>query len=183
METLPVTRTPFFPMLDNNSSFLDLIFAYISLLNLVVISARRKHLLKKKKNPSVYKRINTDEHNTNELNTYSFFLQCRDRAERRETGRDQGYRRQRFANLLGRPNFQSLGRIYRLLNTLLMPAFELRPSLNCTKQEANESVMVTANTTKLETTKRNTDAPKVGVPHRRSNPNPCWRESQNRPRT
>ena len=45
----PVTRTPFFPMLDKGSSFLDLIFAYVSLLNLVVISARRKHLFKKKK--------------------------------------------------------------------------------------------------------------------------------------
>ena len=42
--SFPVTRTPFFPMLDSGSSFLDLIFAYISLLNLVIISTRRKHL-------------------------------------------------------------------------------------------------------------------------------------------
>ena len=40
----PVTRTVYFPMLDNSSSFFDLIFAYISLLSLVVIFARRKHL-------------------------------------------------------------------------------------------------------------------------------------------
>ena len=43
----PVTRTPFFPMLDKGSSFLDLIFAYMSLLNLVVISANIEYLRKK----------------------------------------------------------------------------------------------------------------------------------------
>ena len=43
----PVTRTPFFPMLDKGSSFLDLIFAYMSLLNLVVISARIEYSGKK----------------------------------------------------------------------------------------------------------------------------------------
>ena len=31
------------------------------------------------------------------------------------------------------PTFDRQGVFYRLLNTLLMPAFELRPSLNCTK--------------------------------------------------
>ena len=96
----PVTRTPFFPMLDSGLSFLDLIFAYISLLNLVIISTRRKNLLKKKKNPNVYK-----------LNAYSFFLRCRCRAGRRETGQDQGYRRQRSTDLPDRPNFQSSRRI------------------------------------------------------------------------
>ena len=44
----PVTRTLFFPMLDKGSSFLDCIFAYMSLLNLVVISARIEYLQKKK---------------------------------------------------------------------------------------------------------------------------------------
>ena len=44
-----VTRTPFFPMLDKGSSFLGLVFAYMSLLNLVVISARIEYLHKKKK--------------------------------------------------------------------------------------------------------------------------------------
>ena len=51
----PVTRTPFFLMLDSGLSFLDLIFAYIPLLNLVVISTRRKTLVKKKKKIQVYK--------------------------------------------------------------------------------------------------------------------------------
>ena len=40
----PVTRTVFFLMLDNGLSFFYLIFTYISLLNLVIISTRRKHL-------------------------------------------------------------------------------------------------------------------------------------------
>ena len=39
----PVTQTPFFPILDKGSSFLGLIFAYMSLLNLVVISARMEY--------------------------------------------------------------------------------------------------------------------------------------------
>ena len=43
----PVTQTPFFPMLDKGSSFLDRIFTYMSLLNLVVISARIEYLQKK----------------------------------------------------------------------------------------------------------------------------------------
>ena len=40
----PVTRTILFPKLDSGSSFFDLIFAYLSLLNLVVIPARGKYL-------------------------------------------------------------------------------------------------------------------------------------------
>ena len=42
-------RTGSVPMADRGSSFLPLILVYISLLNFVVISARRKHLSKKKK--------------------------------------------------------------------------------------------------------------------------------------
>ena len=48
--------------------------------------------------------------NTDELNTYSFSLQCQDFAEHRRTGRDQDDRRQGSVDLLGRPNFQSIGR-------------------------------------------------------------------------
>ena len=62
----PVTRTPFFPMLDKGSSFLDLIFVYMSLLNLVVISARMG---------AQESKTNTDDLTPNEVNTYSFFLQ------------------------------------------------------------------------------------------------------------
>ena len=39
-EPLLVMRTAFFPILDRGSSFFALILAYISLLNLVVISAK-----------------------------------------------------------------------------------------------------------------------------------------------
>ena len=45
----PVTCIVLYLRLDNGSSFFILIFAYISLLNLVFISAKGKHLLKKKK--------------------------------------------------------------------------------------------------------------------------------------
>ena len=38
----PVTRTTFLPMLAKGSSFLALILAYMSLLNLVVISKKKK---------------------------------------------------------------------------------------------------------------------------------------------
>ena len=44
-----VIRTDLVPMADRGSSFLTLILAYISLLNFVVISAKGKHLSKKKK--------------------------------------------------------------------------------------------------------------------------------------
>ena len=43
----PVIRTVFFPMFDSGSSFFALILAYMSLLNLVVISARGKSVKKK----------------------------------------------------------------------------------------------------------------------------------------
>ena len=45
---LPVTRTPFLPIFAKGSSFLDLILAYMSLLNLVVISKKKKRRETKK---------------------------------------------------------------------------------------------------------------------------------------
>ena len=61
METVEVTEGAFlvmrivlFPMLDNSSSFFHLIFTYMSLLNLVVISTKRKTLVKKNKNKPKY---------------------------------------------------------------------------------------------------------------------------------
>ena len=42
---LSVTRTVLAPIADKGSSFLPLIWAYMSMLNFVVISARGKHLL------------------------------------------------------------------------------------------------------------------------------------------
>ena len=67
----PITQTPFFPILDKGSSFLDLIFAYMSLSNLVVNSARMEYL--KKKGTLERKLILMISH-PDEINTYSFFL-------------------------------------------------------------------------------------------------------------
>ena len=63
-----VIHTIFFPMFDNGSSFFALILAYMSLLNLVIISARGKSVEKK----CMLKKY---KGSTDELNTYSFFLQ------------------------------------------------------------------------------------------------------------
>ena len=68
-EPLPMMRTVFFPIFDNGSSFFALILAYMFLLNLVIISARGRSV-KKKKMYVKYK------DGADELNTYSFFLQC-----------------------------------------------------------------------------------------------------------
>ena len=68
-EPLPVMRIVFFPIFDSGSSFFALILAYMSLLNLVVISARGMSIKKKKKCVKC-------KGSTNELKTYSFFLQC-----------------------------------------------------------------------------------------------------------
>ena len=65
-EPLPMMRTVFFPILDSGSSFFTLILAYMSLLNLVVISIRGTRVKKKK---SVCKE------GINEIKTYSFSLQ------------------------------------------------------------------------------------------------------------
>ena len=99
-----VTRTTLFPMLDNGSSLFDLIFAYMSLLNLVVIPARGKHL--KKKKTSVYKGINT-----NEPNTYFFFPQYQYCAGWRWKALDQGNRRREFMGPQDRPSPQLTLRI------------------------------------------------------------------------
>ena len=82
----PVTQTPFFPMLDKGSSFLDRIFTYMSLLNLVVISARIEYLHKKKKGgkEAQKRKTNTDDLITDEVCTYSFFPLCGASARHRQ---------------------------------------------------------------------------------------------------
>ena len=67
------------------------------------------------------------------------------------------------------PTFDRLCVSYYGLNALLMPAFKLRPSLNCAKQKIKELVAINSKYGKTEMTGRNTDTPKVGVPYRRSN--------------
>ena len=56
--------------------------------------------------------------------------------------------------------------INSLLYSLFVLALQLRSSLSCVKLETGESVATTVNKIKLKVTKRNIDAPKVGVPHR-----------------
>ena len=53
-----MTCTFLSPRLGKGSLFLDLIFAYMSWLNLVVIFAKRKHLLKKKKKGASNEELN-----------------------------------------------------------------------------------------------------------------------------
>ena len=67
-EPLPVMRAVFFPIFYSGSSFFALILAYMSLLNLVIISARGMSVKKK-----MYVKC---KGSTDELKTYSFFLQC-----------------------------------------------------------------------------------------------------------
>ena len=89
-------HTVFFLMLDNGSSFFDLIFTYISLLNLVIISARSKHLLKKKKK----------EASTDEVNTYFFFPQSHGCAGQRQKAPVWGNKRREYVGPLDRHSFQ-----------------------------------------------------------------------------
>ena len=70
----PVTRTPFFPILDKSSSFLDLIFAYMSLLNLVIISVRMEYLLKKKKKEHSKENWYWQSHTLTKLTLTLFFF-------------------------------------------------------------------------------------------------------------
>ena len=104
-----------------------------------------------------------------EINTYSFFLQYWEFAGRRRMGRDQDFRRRGSTDLPSRPSSQSSGRT-------LWP-FQRAP-YTCSwvwvvsllhKTRNKESVTNTANIKRKLETRRNTDASKVGVPHRRSN--------------
>ena len=125
-----MTRTPFFPMLDNGLSFLDLIFAYISLLNLVVISTRRKHLLKKKK-IQVY--VRGSILTSSIFTLFSFNINAtQDVGRQVKTKIIEGKCLWIYQVV---PTFDCQGVFYCLLNACLMPAFKLRPSLHCTKQK------------------------------------------------
>ena len=66
-ETFPFTRTTFFPMADRGSSFLDRIFSYMPLLNLVVISETEGDTVKKTEQLNAITRLTSP-------NTYSFSL-------------------------------------------------------------------------------------------------------------
>ena len=98
---------------------------------------KRKTLVKKKKNTSVYQKISIEE-----PNTLSFFLQFQDCA-------DEG-RRLRLKAIEGKSPW--IHKIIPVLNrslvfdclvhALLIPALKFGPSLNCAKQEVKELVVV-----------------------------------------
>ena len=65
---LSIIRTDLVPSADKGSSFLFLIRAYMSLLNFVVISARREHLL-------IFIQVSTKKATLTNLTLTLFFLQ------------------------------------------------------------------------------------------------------------
>ena len=67
------------------------------------------------------------------------------------------------------PTFNRLCVSYRSFDPLLMLVFKLRSSLNYAKQKVKELVTINIKSGKTKVTRRNTDTPKVGVPHRQSN--------------
>jgi len=145
----PVMRTVFFPMFDNGSSFFVLIFAYMSLLNLVVISARGKHLCKKK-----IKKKKNEKHTKKStltilgLTLFSF---------NNEITQDEGGR---FWSKIveGKgpwvheivPALNCTHIINGLLHSFLVPALKFGLPLNCAKQEVEESVAITVNKIELK---------------------------------
>ena len=161
-EPLPVMRTIFFPIFDSGSSFFALILAYMSLLNLVVISTRGMSIKKKKSVLNVKAALTSLR-----LTLFSFNVkipQDEGRGLRTETIKSKSpWIHKAVTNL----------NCARVLNSLshsfFVPALQLRPSLNYAKQETGESVATTVNKIKLKVTKRNIDAPKFEVPHRRCN--------------
>ena len=123
---VPITRTAFLPKLDSGSSFLDLIFAYMSLLNLVVISARGKHLTG---NPKC-----TREESTLTMIILTFFSLNTDVTKnvrgrvRTKVVEGEGLGINQVVPALNRLSVPDCG-----FDALLVPALKLRPSLNCAK--------------------------------------------------
>ena len=86
----------------------------------------------------MYKGVNTDK-----PNTYFFFLQYLGCARRREMGPDLGNKSKGSQIYKIVPTFNHLGILYCFLNMILVLAFELRPSLNCTKERQKGLGMTT----------------------------------------
>ena len=122
----PVTRTVFFPKLDSGSSFLDLIFAYMSLLNFVVISARRKHLTGDPKCTRVELTLTRTILTFFALNT-DLTKNIRGQV-RTEVVKGEGSGINQVFLVLNRLSVPDCG-----FNALLVPALKLRPSPNCAR--------------------------------------------------
>ena len=99
-------------MLDKGSSYLDHIFANMSLLNLVVISARIEYLHKKKKGgkEAQKRKTNIDDLITDEVGTYSFFPLCGASARRRRKDQARDCKKREFVGLPDRPSSRLSGR-------------------------------------------------------------------------
>ena len=96
-----------YPFLPDTGQRLVLLRPHLCIHILVELGhhfCKNKTLVKKKK--KLKKSILTISH-TDEINTYSFFLQCQDFVGRRRMGWDQDDRRQGSVDLPSHPNFQS----------------------------------------------------------------------------
>ena len=122
----PVTRTAFFLKLDSDSSFLHLIFAYMSLLNFVVISARRKHLTGDPKCTRVELTPTRKILTFFSLNA-NLTKNVKGRV-RTEVVKGKGLGINQVVPVLNHLNVPDCG-----FNALLMPALKLRSSLNYAK--------------------------------------------------
>ena len=134
-----VIRTAFFPIFDNGLSFLNLILAYMSLLNLVIIFARGKTVKKKKKGSAL---------TSLELTLFPFnikILQDEGEGLRSKTVKSKGPWVHKVVPTL---NYACI--INSLLHSLLVPTLWLRPPLNCAKRETGESIATTVNKIKLK---------------------------------
>ena len=178
----PMMRTVLFPMLDDGSSFFDLIFSYMSLLNLVVISTKRKTLVKKKKT-----QVYTRESILTNLTLTLFFLNInvvQDKGRRLWTKTIEGESPWVHQIVLVLNRFHVFN---CLLLLLFIPALKLGSSLNCTKQGMKEVVIVKVNATKLKQRKEIMTHLRLGFPTNEAtsgdHPKPRRRESQNCPRT
>ena len=101
---LSMIRMDLVPIADKGSSFLFLILEYMSLLNFVVISTRREHLL-------IIIQVSTKRKRAILTNLVLTLF-----------------------SLKVVPTFYCFGVLYRLLNTTLVLTLEFRPSLNCTEK-------------------------------------------------
>ena len=126
---LSVIRMDLVPIADKGLSFLFLILAYISLLNFVVISARREHL-------STIVQVNTKRKKATLTNLKLTFFSL-------NVDESQHVRRRVWAQAIKCKSprihqvvltFYRLGVLYRLFNTTLVLALRLRSSLDCTRK-------------------------------------------------
>ena len=155
-----IIQTDLAPRADRGSSFLFLIRAYMSLLNFVVISARREHLL-------IFIQVSTKGATLTSLTLTLFSFNFYDMQHVGGWVRTQAIEHKSPQIYKIVPTFNRLGVFYRFFNTTLVLAFEFRSSLNCTKKKGGYGRPIKPN--KNQQMMRSIDAPKFGVPYRWSN--------------